>query len=176
MPKKIQTPGYYQSSLLLRAVPSVILLIMTLLTMVKLPIPFAENANPFFAIIAIFYLTIWQPQFLSIWIAFFAGFIFDIYQSILPLGSYCLLFLIFRQLISILYKQNIFTTNILIMWWRFIQFSIMFFICEWLLALSFSGYNIYSSEYLWRCFTTIIIYPLIHKMLFSIITFVQKKF
>jgi rod shape-determining protein MreD len=175
MQKRFNSPNPNQSSIILKSLPSVLLLLATLLTMVVLPLPFAGRTNPLFSIIAIFYLSLWQPRFLSIWVTFAVGLLFDAFQPT-PLGTYALLFLLMRQMTCKIRNRTAFIAKPFAAWWRFSLLAIIFFGCEWGLASALLGYNIYSHNFLWRCCFTVLIYPVIHSIFSSIIASVQSKF
>jgi rod shape-determining protein MreD len=175
MQKRFSSPNPNQSSIVLKSLPSVMLLLVTLFTMAELPLPFAGRTNPLFTIIAIFYLSLWQPLFISIWVTFAAGLLFDVYQPT-PLGTYALLFLLMRQMTCKIRNHTAFIAKPFAAWWRFSLLAIIFFACEWGFASALLGYNIFSSNFLWRCCITMLIYPVIHSIFSSIIASVQAKF
>ncbi len=175
MIKRLNPPSYNQSSAVLKSLPSVLLLLATMLTMVELPLPFVGRTNPLFAIIAIFYLSLWQPRFLSVWIVFAAGLIYDSFQPT-PLGTYALLFLLMRHLTCKMRNRTAFIAKPLPAWWRFALLALMFFVAEWGLASMLMGRNIISTTFIWRACVTIMIYPIIHSAFSSIIASAQNKF
>ncbi len=175
MSKRLNSPNYSQSSLILKSLPSVLLMLATLLTMIELPLPFSGRTNPLFSIIAIFYLSLWQPRFLSIWVVFVAGLIYDSLQPT-PLGTYALLFLLMRYFTCKMRNRTAFIAKPINAWWRFALLALLFFVAEWGFVSIMLEQNILSSTFLWRSCLTIMIYPVVHSVFSSIIAAAQSKF
>jgi rod shape-determining protein MreD len=161
------------NSLSLKIIPSALLLLATFLTMVDIPLPFTNHVNPFLPAPMIFFLSLWQPRFLSIWVVFIAGLLYDAMQST-PVGVYALLFLIMRQITCRMRNKTGFIFKPLAAWWRFLIIGVIFFVIEWALISVLLDYNIYSNILLWRNLFTILLYPIIHSLVSSLIAYVQN--
>jgi rod shape-determining protein MreD len=157
----------------LKILPSILLLFATFLNMVDLPLPFTNQINPFLSIPVIFFLNLWQPRFLSVWVVFAAGLLYDSMQSS-PIGVYAILFLIMRQLTCKLRSKTGFIFKPIGAWLRFIIIASIFFVIEWGILSLLLDYNIYSNILLWRNIFTILLYPIIHSLISSLIAYVQN--
>jgi rod shape-determining protein MreD len=175
MHKRLSPPHYATSSPALKSAPPLLLLLMTVLSMVELPLPFTQAANPFLGLIALFYFTLWQPRYLPLWVIFLSGLLYDAFQTA-PLGTYALLFLCIRLVIIRTRTRTAFIHSPWKAWTQFIWISLLFFILEWICISLLEGYNVFSSNFLWRATLTLVLYPLMHSLFSALISGMQSRF
>ena len=104
-----------------------------ILSLIHLPVPFLTVVNPAFAVIGIFYLTLWQPRHLPLFGVFMCGLVYDAFQSTL-FGTHALLFLLFRLSVARLRQQVGFIEPPFMNWAYFVLSASLYLIVEWLVA------------------------------------------
>ena len=113
------------------AVPSVVAVLMTLLSVIVWPLPYLGSVMPPLAFIALYYWTTHRPDLFPTSIAFLIGILNDIIND-WPLGVSALLFTLAHHLIL---KQRRFFTghSFLMLWAGFALASTGLMISEWFL-------------------------------------------
>ncbi len=125
-------------------------------------------------VMAIFYLTQWQPNFLPFWAVFLCGLCYDILQSSL-FGSHALMLLTFRLALGHLRQKTGFIPSATKSWMLFIPVAIGYFVFEWLfISFQANDYRI-PAHLLQRDLISLLLYPLVHIGLSSIIIRIQSS-
>jgi rod shape-determining protein MreD len=113
------------------AMPSVITLLMTLLSVIVWPLPYLGSVMPPLAFIALYYWSSHRPDLFPSGIAFLIGLLNDIINN-LPIGVSAFLFTVAHQLI--LRQRRFFAGHSFFMLWSgFALASTLLMITEWIL-------------------------------------------
>ena len=145
----------------LRLLPSYMLFLTTLLSLIPLPIPFFSHVSPAFSVMAIIYFTLWQPRYTPFLVIFGCGLFFDAFQSSL-FGTHALLFILLRLAVAYVRNTIGFTQHIGRAWCFAALILSAYFIIEWLmLSAQFVSFG-FPAALLQRDMLSITLYPLIH--------------
>jgi rod shape-determining protein MreD len=171
--RRIVSQHHQANPLLLRMFPSISMLILVLLSLIHLPIPLMTLTNPAFAVMGIFYLTLWQPRHVPLLAVFFCGLVYDAFQSTL-FGTHALLFLLLRLSVARL-RQNVgFIEPFFLNWCYFILCALTYLLIEWAVASVQLGSFMPDSSLIERDVLTLASYPLISLALSSLIARIQS--
>ncbi|NET71215.1 MAG: hypothetical protein F6K62_09900 [Sphaerospermopsis sp. SIO1G2] len=174
--RKVANAATHQSSQhLLRLLPNAVIFVMTILVKTDLPIPFIDIVNPLLPIMAIFFFTLWQPQFVSVYMVFACGVMYDGLQSSTLMGTYALLFLLFRLSVGRLWWRTGFIERLLPNWGLFILLALGFFAVEAAILMLQDEGNIIMSALILRNLLTLALYPLMHYALSFMIVAIQSR-
>lgn len=162
------------SPAVLKYIPSCTLAVLTLLSLISLPIPFMTHILPAFLVIGIVYFTLWQPRFVPFIVVFCCGLFYDAFQSSL-LGTHAMLLVILRLAVSNIREHTGFLQNIVPSWGLFVMIALGYFLVEWLFISSQIRDYTMPSKLLHRDALTIALYPLLHIGFSSIISRIQSR-
>lgn len=171
--RRIVSQHHQANPFILRIFPSVSLFLLVILSLIHLPIPFITIVNPAFAVMGIFYFTLWQPRNLPLFATFICGLIYDAFQSTL-FGTHALLFLLFRLNVAVLRQRVGFVEPLLLNWGYFVLCAVLYFLVEWILSSLQLGSFVPNPFLLERDILTLACYPLIALLLASLIARIQE--
>jgi cell shape-determining protein MreD len=174
MPQRSRSHLQQQGITALNTVPSFVLLMLTLLAMTDLPIPLIEAIPPFFPVIAIYFFASWQPRYLPYWAVFGCGLLYDAFQ-ITMLATYALLFMVFRFVVVRVRDKTGFADKT---WYHSFVFAgliFAFFVVEWMVLSLQLGFDALTITLIKRDVLTILLYPLLHLVLSSMIASLQSR-
>ncbi len=171
--RRIVSQHHQANPLPLRIFPSLSLFLLVILSLIHLPVPFLTVVNPAFAVMGIFYFTLWQPRHLPVLSVFACGLVYDAFQSTL-FGTHALLFLLFRLCIARVRQQVGFIEPAFLNWGYFLLCGSLYLTAEWLAAAWQLGSFIPNDFLMERDVLTLACYPLVALVLASLITRIQS--
>ncbi|TAE79978.1 MAG: hypothetical protein EAZ74_05335 [Alphaproteobacteria bacterium] len=174
MRSRSRTIPFHLLPLSLRIVPSFLLAVSSVLSMVRIPVPILDVATPFFPVMILYFFTLWQPRSLPYGSVFVAAIIYDAFQMSL-FGSYALILMIMRALLGTVRARLGYRDSTLYHSLIFIGVGCTFFILEWLWLALQPSTNVIVSTLLVRNLISIALYPLLHMILSSIVIALQTR-
>lgn len=165
--------GNHSSRILLYA-PSLITITLTLFSMTELPLPWLNVPTPCLGMMAMFYVSLWQPRYMPPVVAFSCGLIYDTFQSSL-FGTYALMFLALRLAVTAIRRRKGYVEKCLPQWGLFTVCAMIWLVIEWGVLSLQLGHNVLSTALLQRNVLTLLLYPLLYLLLSSIIATLQSR-
>jgi rod shape-determining protein MreD len=142
---------------LVGVIPGALAISLVLLTLAPMGLPYWNRVAPNFALMSVFYWTIFRPDLMPTWFAFLLGLLLDGVAGG-PLGVYALTFTIVRGL-SFNQRRVFVGKSFVIGWWGFIVVAVLATLFAWAVISLYHGHLYALRAVLVQLGLTVALYP-----------------
>lgn len=138
--------------------PSTTVLLLIFLSALPLGIPYFSSVTPFFALIAVYFWSIYRSEIFPIWIVFVLGLIQDLILGT-PLGITALILILVRSL-SVSQRRFLLGQSFIVEWAGFILVALGASFLAWAIGSAYRAVFLWSEPFMIQLALTGTLYPI----------------